>query len=326
MNKKVLHIVGPTGVGKTDLAFKLAARFNGELVSADSVQVYKGLDIISGKDIPQNSPFTHLDKFSNKDFNVGYYTVRNTPIYLLDVVELTFPFSVSQFEKLGDDMIRLILNKKRLPIVVGGTGLYVQSLLKNIETATVAPDLDLRKQLESLGLEELQEKLKKLNKEKFSSMNNSDVNNKRRLIRAIEVSGIKNCELSIKEERKDALLKYKHIQIGLCAPREFLKQRIDRRVDSRLENGAMEEAEKLFKNYSSLTQQVKDANGYKQLFEYLQNKISFEEAIYRWKISEYRHAKNQMTWFKKYGNVVWFDITKKGFEKKINASLKRHLT
>ena len=176
----------------------------------------------------------------------------------------------------------------------------------------VKPNLLLRQKLEELSLDVLQAKLKKIDLAKFENMNESDVANKRRLIRAIEIARNKKQELSIKKERK-----YDALVIGLNCPREALRIRIDKRVSDRITGGALEEAEKLFENYENLSSQVKNANGYKQLFQFLKKEISFEEAIYRWKISENRHAKNQMTWFRKYGNVEWFDITANGFEKEL---------
>lgn len=298
MKNKVVFIVGPTGVGKTALAVKLAQKYNGALVSADSVQVYRGADIISGKDHP-----------------------KDTSIYLLDVVEPPSSFSVSNFQELGTSAIEKIQKQNKLPIVVGGTGLYVKSLIGGIETNKIQPDLKLRKQLEGLEVFELQKRLKELNKEKFASMNASDVNNKRRLIRAIEISSSQLLTTTYKLQTR-----FDSLAIGLYCDREVLKKRIDERVDERLKKGALKEAEGLFHSYKNLSKQVKDANGYKQLFQYLQKKITLDEAIYRWKISEYRHAKNQMTWFRKYGNVEWYDIEKANFKKQIEKRVEQFLS
>ncbi len=319
--QKIVCIVGPTAVGKTDLAFKTAHRFDGELISADSIQVYKGLDIISGKDIPKDSKFTPLPELSKNGYNTGFFTYNNVPIFLLDIVDPTSSFSVSQFQNLATKSIEYIAGQNKLPVIVGGTGFYVDAILNGIETSNIEPNLKLRSQLEKLSVLELQEKLQKLNVEKFSSMNESDRNNKRRLIRRVEIaqSNTLNHQSSIINHQFDSLV------IGLTCEKEVLKQRIDKRVDERLKNGGLEEVEKLYKNYDKLSQQVKDANGYKQLFVFLKNETNFEEAIYRWKISEYRHAKNQMTWFRKYGNVKWFDIAKKDYQKDIENSLKNFL-
>lgn len=296
MNKAVV-IVGPTAVGKTALAVKIAKEFKGALVSADSVQVFKSLDIISGKD---------KDEFLDVE------------IYLIDVVSPFEPFSVSQFEKLGKGFIKEITLSGKLPIIVGGTGLYVKSLIDGISTSSVAPDLKLRNNLENLSLAELQKMLKKLSAEAFNGMNESDIKNKRRLIRKIEIlsTRIKNHELRIKNNDG-----FEFLQIGLELPREELRKRIDLRVDKRIKEGALKEAKDLFKNYEKLTQQVKDANGYKQLFEYFLGKTTIEQAMEKWKISEYRHAKNQMTWFKKDKRILWFDADKKNLFEAVSSKI-----
>ncbi len=284
---KIIYVVGPTGIGKTALAFRLAKKFNGELVNADSVQIYKGLDIVSGKDNPKNS---------------------STPIHLLDVVSPTEAFSVSQFQKLGEDIINQILSKNKTPIVVGGTGLYIKSLIDGIPTKDIPYDSNLRLALQDLSIDRLQSKL---SKKKLEQMNESDRKNKRRLIRAIEIekSGFKKFITTIPFPTAQ------HLQIGLKTEREILKERIDKRVDERVKNGALEEAENLFKNYRNLTEQVKNTNGYKQLFMFLKNEISLNEATKRWKISEHRLAKNQMTWFEKDKRINWFDSVRNSREK-----------
>jgi tRNA dimethylallyltransferase len=320
MQSKNVFIVGPTAVGKTNIAFECAHRFSGELISADSVQVYRGLDIISGKDIPKASKFISLPQLSNGVFNSGYYIHNNINIFLLDVVEPSYSFSVSNFRDLATRTIDFIQEEKKLPIVVGGTGLYIKSLIDGFDMNPIEPDIVLRSLLENLNVFDLQNKLEKLNLQKLLNMNDSDRNNKRRLIRAIEISMIKNPEPSVKNEKN-----YENLVIGLTCERDMLKQRIDIRVENRLENGAMEEAKVIFENYENLSAQVKDANGYKQLFSYFKKEISIDEAIYRWKVSEYHHAKNQMTWFRKYGDTVWFDITKKGYEKEIENKVKKFL-
>lgn len=290
--KKAVVIVGPTAVGKTSLAVKLAKKLNGAIISADSIQVFKSLDIISGKD-------------KNELEGLKYY--------LIDIVSFEKPFSVSQFEKKASKILNS-LNKT--PIIVGGTGLYIKSIIDGIETSEVKPDMDLRRELEAFSLEELQEKLRSLDKKIWESMNESDRKNKRRIIRKIEIVGSKQNAVSSKRNQKIEFL-----QIGLELPREALKKNIDKRVDERIKNGAIDEAKKLFENYTKLTQQVQDANGYKQLFEHFQGKVSLEKAIERWKIAEYHHAKNQMTWFKKDKRILWFKADRKDLFKAVERKI-----
>jgi len=319
MKNKVVFIVGPTGVGKTDLALSLATKLGGALISADSIQVYKGLDIVSGKDLSKTAQYFSLPQYNNGD-NTGFYIDRGIPIFLLDVVEPSFPFSVSAFYNLANRATEYIQKQNKIPIVVGGTGLYIKALISGIDTAYIKPDPDLRLKLEIMNVEDLQQKLQSLNPKKLEIMNRSDRNNPRRLMRAIEISVQKTGDK--RQETAESANKLESLVIGLECDKEVLKKRIEERVDARFEHGALEEATRFFTIYNNLAPQIKTANGYKQLFEFLQNKINYEEAIYRWKISEYRHAKNQMTWFQKYGNVEWFDINKNGFELDIERRVK----
>lgn len=291
----VIYIVGPTGVGKTALAANLAKKFNGELINADSVQVYEGLDIISGKDHP-----------------------KDVSLNLLDVVTPSEPFSVSHFQKLGEETISKILLENKLPIVVGGTGLYIKSLIDGIPTKDVRSDDSLRSKLESLSVEDLQ---KMLTPKKLEKMNDSDRKNKRRLIRAVEIekAGFQDYSITIPFPRIN------HLQIGLFTERQIINKRIDKRVEERLRKGALEEALRLFSEYESLTEQVKNTNGYKQLFEYLRGNIALDEAANKWKISEHQLAKNQMTWFKKDSRINWFNINDKDFEAGIEELVKRSI-
>lgn len=299
--RKVLFIVGPTATGKTDLALSLASKFNGELVNADSVQVFKGLDIISGKDLPKGYKFRK-----------GFYSHPNEPsIHLLDIVDPTLPFNVSSFFKYATDTIDSIFKKGKHPIVVGGTGLYIEVLLNGLDES-IEPNQKLREKLDSLSILELQ---KFIPQSKLDTLNVSDKNNKRRLIRQIEKLKIK------KQKEKSFKTNYDSLVIGLECNRDILREKIEKRVSKRLENGALIEAKRLFTNYSNLTQQVKDANGYRQLFQFLSKETSLDEAVEKWKISEYHHAKNQMTWFRKYGGVEWYDIEKANFGKKIEKRM-----
>jgi tRNA dimethylallyltransferase len=305
MQNKTVFIVGPTGVGKTSLAFGIARKFNGALISADSVQVYKGLDIVSGKDLPKTA--------TKNGVNPSFYIDRGIPIFLLDVVELTSSFSLHDFYNLATKNLETVIIDGKLPIVVGGTGLYVETLLNGFEKSS-EPDLALRIKLEKLSVSELQ---KLLPKSSLKLLNESDRNNPRRLVRKIE-----QLKYDLQPRTYNLQPKQESLIIGLTCNREVLKHRIDERVDARLKNGALKEVEELFANYKNLSDQVKNANGYKQLFAYFKKEIDLQEAIYRWKISEYRHAKNQMTWFRKYGRVEWYDIEKENFKEEIEKKIR----
>ena len=307
--KKVLSIVGPTAVGKTSLGLVLASKFNGEIISADAVQVYKDLDIISGKDLPKGAK----PKFDS-NLNTNVYDFNSIPVYLLDVVLPTYNFNVSDFAKNARPVLEYILDKNKLPVVVGGTGFYVSALFGEIKSINVPRNESLRNELNNKTTNELQEILKEKNIEKFNSMNNSDRNNPRRLIRAIEITiKIHDSGFKIKDSKRECDVLF----IGLKCERDELKKRIDKRIDERIKAGALEEAKSLFKQYEKLSSNVKTTNGYRQLFEYLKGEITLENAVEKWRISEYLHAKNQMTWFNKDKRIRWFDINEKDFYIKI---------
>ncbi len=292
--RKIYIIVGPTAVGKTALAVRFAKRTKGIILSADSVQVYKNLDIISGKD---------------KD------SYGSLPVFLLDIVSPQTSFNVSDYLKEFSNTLSSI-PEDATPIVVGGTGFYISALLNSYETVDIKPDVALRKKLEQLSVAELQTQLEKLDSQRFLKMNNSDKNNPRRLIRAIEVVNLKP-----KTHKTKSVLEGYNVEIiGLTALQKELHERIDERVDKRIKQGAIDEANELFKNYDELAPQIKTASGYKQLFEYLQGKENLEQAIEKWKLAEYNNAKKQMTWFKKI-TQNWFDITTPHIEERIISSL-----
>lgn len=310
--KKALFIVGPTAVGKTDLAFNISTKCKSALINADSVQIYKGLDLISGKDLP-------LGARREND----HYSINQTPIYLLDVADPTKPFSIFDFVKLSKNAISKILSEKRLPIIVGGTRFYIEALTKEIETFSIAPDRVLRARLEGLTVSDLQVRLGNINPQKLERMNKSDRNNKRRLVRAIEVTQVQGRTLGMNASARSQgrvrpyFKESEVLMIGLITSYESLKKRIGMRLDKRIKEGAFKEARKLFENYNKLSNQVKNTNGYKQLFEFFMGEVNLETAIERWKFSEYHLAKKQLSWLKNKKNVNLFDTENRGFEGKI---------
>ena len=201
--KQLLIICGPTATGKTALALHLAKKFGGELISADSRQVYRGMDIGTGKDIDQKSKIKNQNEklnpsFTsplikgrrggvNKKFTVGFRNKDEVPIWLVDIVEPDYVFNVGEFKQLAEAVIQDIWQRGKLPIIVGGTGLYVRALLRPWDGIFIPPNASLRQKLDKLTVEELQTELKKNTSEKFESMNHSDRFNPRRLVRAIEV-------------------------------------------------------------------------------------------------------------------------------------------
>lgn len=308
--KKAIFIVGPTAVGKTDLVLSISKKIRAAIINADSVQVYKGLDIISGKDLPPDSIF-------KKD----HYHVNQTPLYLLDIAEPSAPFSVFNFVNFVKSILPDVTRDRRIPMIVGGTRFYIEALTKKIDTLTISPDPRKRAKLEKLTVEDLQNTLKEMDSHRFRKMNNSDKNNKRRLIRAIEVAQAQGRTLGTNEQ---IFKENEVLMIGLTASYENLKKRISARLDARIKQGAIDEAKKLFKNYKNLTNQIKSTNGYKQLFEYLRGNISLEDATRRWKFSEYHLAKRQISWIRSKKNIHLFDIEKKDFKIETLRIIKRN--
>jgi tRNA dimethylallyltransferase len=278
-NTKVIVILGPTAVGKSDLAVKCALHFNGEIISADSRQVYKGLDIGTGK-------ITEKEMLGIKH-------------YLLDVCNPQDKFSVIDFKRLGEKAIEEIENKGKLPIICGGTGFYIQNLIDNISLPDVSPNESLRKELSEKSIETLYEILLNLDPD-FA--NKVDKNNKRKLIRAIEI--VK--EIGKVPEVKNNETKYKPIFIGLTLPNDLLKERIANRLEKRIEQGMIEEVIELHKN--GLSYQRMDELGleYRYISKFLQNELSFDDMKEKLKTEIWHYAKRQMTWFKKDKRIVWF--------------------
>lgn len=318
---KILLIVGPTGSGKTALALHIARHIRGALINADSRQVYKGLDIISGKDLEENSEFIIYNSELNRvlkssNYSIGYFTFENTvPIFLLDVVFPTDQFSVSDFVKIADVLIPEVA-KNYTPIIIGGTGYYINALFKSLETIYIPPDQKLREKLQSFSVQDLHVILSHESQLKLDSMNKSDRKNKRRLIRAIEISRYQKAHGDWHKKQKTILHNFDILKIGLKTDRETLRKRIDYRVQDRLQNGAIDEAKNLFQQYDRLSYGAKDANGYKQLFQYFKGELSLEKAIQEWKFSEYYNAKKQTTWFRKDPAIHWFDISVDDFLEK----------
>jgi tRNA dimethylallyltransferase len=284
---KLLIVCGPTATGKTKLATALARQFNGELISADSRQVYRGMDIGTGKD--------------KKD-------VGDIPLWLIDVVNPDEEFSLNHFVHLAKETITHIRSRQKLPIVVGGTGLYIQSLIGSVDTLDIPPNEALRKELggESVGI--LQQKLRALNREALESMNTSDRQNPRRLIRKIEILLSKTVKQDTVLEKEDVCI------VGLTAPNEVLYTRIDNRVDTRIQEGMEKEIRSLLLAGYRWDLPSMSGLGYKQWKNYIdapdgQKSKALAEVIREWKFAEHAYARRQLTWFRKMPGIEWFDIT-----------------
>ncbi|MFA6171844.1 MAG: tRNA (adenosine(37)-N6)-dimethylallyltransferase MiaA [Patescibacteria group bacterium] len=280
-NKKIIVILGPTSSGKTGLAVKLARKFNGEIISADSRQVYKGMDIGTGKDLAE---YEYKEKGK---------TVK-APYHLIDIVDPKKDFDLSKYQELASEAIARVLSRGKTPIVAGGTGLYLQAIVDGYNLPRVKPDKKLRSELEKKNFDQLYFMLSELNPKFAAKIHDSDKKNKRRLIRYIEIYGAKE-KISRPEPKKS---NYEFLIIGLEVPREVLFKRIYKRLIHRLEEEDMiREVEKL--NNAGVSWKRLESFGleYKHIALYLQEKMEYEEMLERLFIAIKQYAKKQMSWY-----------------------------
>jgi len=264
------------------------------LLSADSKQVYQGLAVLTGADIPIN-----FQQISNDHFPYPYFQNSNRTIELHGVscVGGDKEWSMAHFQKLFKILWKTLDNKTAL-IVVGGTGLYHQQILKPAPTSAISPNQNLRKRLELKPLAQLQTNLKKSWAERWEKMNQSDRSNPRRLIRAIEIALAK---LPLKAQNHYQPTK----QIGLQLPLSVLREKIVERVDQRLEAGVMKEVQQFGLHHPDSNLQAKTALGYQEINQFLKGELALEELKTTWAISEFQYAKRQQTWWKKQVGIKW---------------------
>lgn len=310
-NSRLLVILGSTSTGKTDVALRLAKKFNGELVSCDSRQIYTGLDIGTGK-MPGISGRLKIEK--------GKWVFDDVPIYMYDVISPKRQYTVYHYVKDANKVIDRIVKKGKLPIVVGGTGLYLKALIEGLPSLVIPVDQNLRKQLNNLTKQQLQQKLQKLDKNKWESFNNSDKQNPRRLIRAIESASLLLSGLMQSQSKPQGglIVRSDILKIGLTAPRNILYKRIDERVIARINQGMIDEAESLHKAGLSYKRMKQLGLEYGVLADYISGKIaSKDELIKLLQNKIHGFARRQITWFKKEKNVKWFDITDRDYRHKV---------
>jgi tRNA dimethylallyltransferase len=315
---KLLVVCGPTSTGKTTLAIELAKKFNGELISADSRQVYKGMDIGTGKDLPKGSKIK-LPWFQK----YGYYEISGAKIWGYDIADPRHEFNVGQYIKFAERIISDIRKRGKLPILVGGTGLYMKGVIDGIPTASIPKNNLLRKTLERSTPEELFEKLAQMDSLKAGQMNASDKKNPRRLIRAIEVAMWKINNIKREKEIEKKKRHFEVLMIGLTAPEKFISKRIELRVAGRVKAGIKKEVETLLKNHVSWNMPSMFSMGYRQWKDYFDNKKTEAEVVKDWEGEEKKYVKRQMVWFKKDKRIRWFDITVSGNAKNVEKSVER---
>lgn len=273
MQKPLVYVVcGPTATGKSDHAVELAKKVNGEVISADSRQVYRGMDLGTGKITPEE--------------------MKGVPHHLLDIKNPDEDFSVEEFQKLAFEKIEEILARGKTPVICGGTGFYIQSITDNIIFQDIPKNEALRYELEEKSLEELKEILAEIPQEENSKI---DVENKRRLIRAIEIGEFLGKIPAIQKGPKMYDFEFTYLDF----PDEILKDRIEKRLEKRLEMGMVMEVAKLHEDGLSWKRLENFGLEYKYIAEFLQGKISEEEMLETLKLKIWQYAKRQRTWFKK---------------------------
>jgi tRNA dimethylallyltransferase len=295
--QKLLVICGPTATGKTSLGISLAGKFNGEIVSADSRQVFKGMDIGTGKEWGDN-----------------------VKIWGYDLVGPREEFSVSKYLRFAGRAISDIEKRGKLPILVGGTGLYIKGVVDGIPTVDVPRNKRLRKNLESHTASVLYEQLSQIDSFKAGAMNSSDKKNPRRLIRAIEVATwmIDNSKKDLPQNKKT----FNTLFIGLTAPSGVLEERIEKRVEVRIANGFEEEVKKLIDSGVDWNSQSMMSLGYRQWRDYAEGAVERETAVSEWKKEERKYARRQMVWLKRDTRINWFDIKDGQYVKKVENLVK----
>ena len=274
---KIIAVVGPTASGKTAFAVNLAHQINGEIVSADSRLVYKGFDIGTAKPMLKER--------------------EGIPHYMIDIAEPETDYSAGLYLKDAEKIIKDILLRGKVPIIAGGTGLYLNILLMNYDLPKVEPDYDLREKLKKT--DNLYEILSSLDPQTALEI---DPNDRKKLIRAIEIVKLTGKPLSKSRGRKEP--EYDVEWLGLNYPREELYDRINRRVDLMIENGLVEETEKLLEEHGRINN-ILYTIGYQEMVSYLDGILTLDEAVDKLKQNTRRYAKRQLTWFRKNPDIKW---------------------
>lgn len=287
--KPIVYVIGgPTASGKSKLAVELAKKVNGEIISADSMQIYKEMNIGTAK--------------------VNKEEMQGVQHYLVDFVSPDERYSVSNFKKDAERAIEEILAKGKTPIVVGGTGLYIDSLIYGIEFQDEEVDLEYREKLNKIadekGLESLYKKAQEIDPE---AMKKISINDRKRIIRVLEIyhkTGKTKTEQELQSRKNE--VKYEYKVFAITMDREKLYERIEKRVDSMIEQGLIEEVKQILNKYHTFPTAMQGL-GYKEVVEYLEGSCTKEEMIEKIKKETRHYAKRQLTWFRKNKETIWLD-------------------
>lgn len=293
-NNTVVVIFGPTASGKSKLAIDVCKQLNGEVVSADSMQIYRKMDIGTAKALPEEQ--------------------QGIPHHLIDIIEPNENYSLENFLKDCESTVDDVLSRGKLPVIAGGTGLYISSFINGVELAEAKIDDDYRKTMETIADTEGNLSIKQLlygiDKQAYLKLKTND---RKRIIRALEVYRATGKTISQNNKDSQGNSKYNFIIFGLnCENRNVLYERINLRVDEMMKNGLEQEARMLYN--SDLSDTARQAIGYKELFGYFNGDKSLEQAVEEIKQYSRNYAKRQITWFKKELNVTWIPIDEKNYE------------
>lgn len=296
MKKPLVVLTGPTAVGKTKLSIALAKALGGEIISADSMQVYKHMDIGSAK-------------ITEKEMD-------GVPHHLIDVLSPFEEFHIVRFQELAKKAVEDIYSRGRIPVFVGGTGFYIQAVTKDIDFTEGEEDKEYREELSRLAAEKgnefLHEMLRNIDPKSAEEIH---ANNVKRVIRALEFYKENGFPISQhNEEQKQNETPYNLAYFVLNAPRELLYERIDRRVDEMMENGLMEEVQKLKDMGCRRDMTSMQGLGYKEILSFLEGEVPLEEAVRILKRDTRHFAKRQLTWFRRESDVIWVDKDKFSFD------------
>lgn len=300
---KLVVILGPTASGKTDLALVLAKKYNGEIVSADSRQIYRELSISTAKPIGT--------------WVQGVYEVEGVPYHLVDCVDTTAAYTVADFKRDALKAIQAIRERGKIPFLVGGTGLYISSIVDNFDIPAVVPNEKLRQSLESRPLSELQFLIKELDP---STAQTIDMANPRRLVRALEVVLLSGESFVVQQKKAPPL--FEILQIGISWPRALLEARIMERLKKQQEQGFVPEVARVWKNYASAAWPSLSSIGYQPLVSYLSGETTLSEALQLIAYQTRQYARRQMTWFKRDPRIHWLTgIDRAGAESLVQSFL-----
>lgn len=316
MKKPVIIITGPTASGKTSLSLPLAKKFNGEIIAADSMTVYKGMDIGTDKPTLNQKSTRLLDGQKIKNQKDGSFVIHGVPHHLIDIKDPDEEFNVSIFKKMAGEKIAEIQKKDKIPFIIGGSTMYIDGLVYDYQIPAVEPDQKLRDSLERQSNEKLYNRLLKLDPDAEWT---TDKNNKRRLVRALEVTLKSGIPFS-KQKLKKEMLPKNILYLALYRDRKELYQKINKRVDEMFEKGFVQEVQNLYVKYDNNT--AMQAAGYRQIIEFLEEKITKDEAIEKTKQIHRNYAKRQMTWLRKNKDIAWIKNTSEA-ERAIKNFLKK---